>query len=38
MRSYLMMNVPQAAAGEHSYPINTRDSYRPFDVPAEIKL
>ena len=39
MRSYLMMDVPGAAAGEHSYPINTRDSYRPFGVVlAEIKL
>ena len=39
MRSYLLMDVPRAAAGEHSYPINIRDSYRPFDVvPAEIKL
>ena len=37
--SYLINNVPRTAAGEHPYPINTRDSYRPFDVvPAEIKL
>ena len=37
--SYLINNMPRTAAGKHSYPINTRDSYRPFDVvPAEIKL